>query len=53
MEILEAQHDVGAVRAMPGHVRPETTRISAHIRPAQLKLAVDFYEAKALDALSR
>jgi integrase/recombinase XerC len=53
MEILETQHDHEAVRAMLGHVRLETTQIYAHIRPAQLKRAVEFYEAKALDALSR
>jgi len=53
MEILETQHDLEAVRAMLGHVRIETTQIYAHIRPAQLKRAVEFYEAKALDALSR
>jgi site-specific recombinase XerD len=53
MEILEAQHDLEAVRAMLGHVRLETTQIYAQIRPAQLKRAVEFYEAKALDALSR
>ena len=47
MEILEA------VRAMLGHVRLETTQLYAQIRPAQLKQAVEFYEAKALDALSR
>ena len=51
MEILEAQHDLEAVRAMLGHVRLETTQIYAQIRPAQLKRAVEFYEAKALDAL--
>jgi integrase/recombinase XerC len=53
MEILEERHDLEAVRAMLGHVRLETTQIYAHIRPAQLKRAVEFYEAKALDALSR
>ena len=50
MEILAAQHDLEAVRAMLGHVRRETTLIYAQIRPAQLKRAVEFYEAKALDA---
>jgi hypothetical protein len=39
--------------SMLGHVRLETTQIYAQIRPAQLKRAVEFYEAKALDALSR
>ena len=38
---------------MLGHVRLETTHIHAQIRPARLKRAVEFYEAKALDALSR
>jgi len=52
MEILEAQHDLEAVRAMLGHVRLETTQIYAQIRPAQLKRAVEFYEAKALEALA-
>jgi site-specific recombinase XerD len=51
MEILEAQHDLEGVRAMLGHVRLETTQIYAQIRPAQLKRAVEFCEAKALDAL--
>ena len=51
MEILEAQHDLQAVRAILGHVRLETTQIYAQIRPAQLKRAVEFYEAKTLDAL--
>jgi integrase/recombinase XerC len=53
MEIMEAQHDLEAVRAMLGNVRLETTQIYAQIRPAQLKRAVEFYEAKALDALGR
>jgi len=52
MEILEAQHDLEAVRAMLGHVRHETTQLYAQIRPAELKRAVEFYEAKALDALA-
>ena len=43
----------GAARAMLGHVRLETTPIYAQIRPAQLKRAVEFYEAKATDALGR
>jgi site-specific recombinase XerD len=38
---------------MLGHVRLETTQIYAQICPAQLKRAVEFYEAKALDALGR
>ena len=36
-----------------GHTRIETTQLYAQIRPAALKQAVDFYEAKALDVLSR
>ena len=35
------------------HVRLETTQIYAQIRPAKLERAVEFYEAKALDALGR
>jgi site-specific recombinase XerD len=42
-----------AVREMLGHVRLETTPLYAQIRPAQLKRAVEFYEANALDALGR
>jgi len=38
---------------MLGHVRLETTPLYAQIRPAQLKRAVEFYEANALDALGR
>jgi hypothetical protein len=41
------------VRAMLGHVRLETTQVYTRIRPAKLKRAVAFYEAKALDALGR
>jgi len=39
-EIFEAQHDVEAVCAMLGHVRPETTQIHTQIRPPQIKRAV-------------
>ena len=53
MEILDAQHDLQAMRAMLGHVRLETTQLYAQIRPAELKRAVAFYEAKALDGLGR
>ena len=42
MEILEAQHDLEAVRAMLGHVRLETTQIYAQIRPAQLSARWSF-----------
>ena len=48
MEILVAQHDLEAVRAMLGHVRLETTQIYAQIRPAQLKRAVEFSGAPEL-----
>ena len=34
IEILDAQHDLQAVRAMLGHVRLETTQLYAQIRPA-------------------
>ena len=53
MEILEAQYDLEAVRAMLGHERLETTQIYAQIRPAQLKRAVAFYEDKAVQMLSQ
>lgn len=52
MEILEAHHDLEAVRAMLGHTRLETTQIYAQIRPAQLKQAVEFYEGRALALLT-
>ena len=42
----------GRIRALLGHTRLETTQLYAQIRPAALKHAVDFYEAKALDVLS-
>ena len=37
---------------MLDHLRLETTHLYAQIRPAQLKRAVEFYEAEALDALA-
>jgi hypothetical protein len=40
MEVYEEHHDL------------ETTQLYAQIRPAGLKHAVQFYEAKSLDALS-
>jgi site-specific recombinase XerD len=52
MEVLAQHHDLEAVRALLGHKRLETTQLYAHIRPAELKQAVEFYEAKALDILS-
>jgi hypothetical protein len=39
-------------RGLLGHARIETTQLYAQIRPAALKQAVEFYEAKALDVLS-
>jgi len=52
MEVYEQHHDLEEVRALLGHTRLETTQLYAQIRPAALKHAVDFYEAKALDVLS-
>jgi site-specific recombinase XerD len=52
MEVYEEQHDLEPVRALLGHSRLDTTQIYASIRPRQLKQAVSFYEAKALQALS-
>ena len=40
------------MRGLLGHTRIETTQLYAQIRPAVLKQAVEFYEAKALDVLS-
>jgi site-specific recombinase XerD len=51
MEMYEQHHDLEQVRALLGHVRLETTQVYARIRPAQLKAAVNFYEAKALEVL--
>jgi len=52
MEVYEERHDVEEVRGLLGHARLETTQLYAQIRPAALKHAVEFYEAKALDLLS-
>jgi len=52
MEVDEQHHDLEEVRSLLGHTRLETTQLYAQIRPAALKQAVDFYEAKALDVLS-
>jgi site-specific recombinase XerD len=38
-------------RGLLGHTRTETTQIYAQIQPRQLKQAVNFYEAKALDVV--
>jgi site-specific recombinase XerD len=40
------------VRGLLGHTRIETMQLYAQTRPAALKQAVEFYEAKALDVLS-
>ena len=52
MEVYEQHHDLEQVRGLLGHTRIETTQLYAQIRPAALKHAVEFYEAKALDVLS-
>src|SRR6266545_4621006 len=44
--------DLEQVRGLLGHTRIETTQLYAQIRPAALKHAVEFYEAKALNVLS-
>jgi hypothetical protein len=51
MEVYEQHPDLEQVRALLGHTRIETTQLYAQIRPAALKQAADFYEAKALDVL--
>lgn len=52
MEVYEQHHDLEEVRGLLGHKSIETNQLYAQIRPAGLKHAVNFYEAKALDALS-
>ena len=52
MEIYSQHHDLEQVRALLGHVRIETTQVYARIQPQQLKDAVSFYEARALEVLS-
>jgi integrase/recombinase XerC len=52
VEVYEQHGDLEQVRGLLGHVRIETTQLYAQIRPAGLKNAVEFYEAKALDVLS-
>jgi hypothetical protein len=44
--------DLEQARGLLGHARIETTQLYAQIRPAALKQAVEFYEAKALDVPS-
>ena len=52
MEIHEQHGDLAQVRGLLGHTRIKTTQLYAQIRPAALKHAVEFYEAKALNVLS-
>jgi integrase/recombinase XerC len=52
MEVYEQHGDLEQVRGLLGHARIETTQLYAQIRPAALKQAVGFYEAKAFDVLS-
>ena len=52
MEVYEQHGDLEQARGLLGHTRIETTQLYAQIRPAALKQAVEFYEAKALDILS-
>ena len=52
MEVYGQHHDLEQVRALLGHTRMETTQLYAQIQPAQLKAAVNFYEAKALEVLT-
>jgi integrase/recombinase XerC len=52
MEVYGQHHDLEQVRALLGHTRLETTQLYAQIQPAQLKQAVNFYEAKALEVLT-
>jgi len=52
MEVYEQHRDLEQVRGLLGHTRIETTQLYAQIRPAALKHAVEFYEAKALNVLS-
>ena len=52
MEMYEQHHDLEQVRGLLGHARIETTQLYVQIRPAALKQAMDFYEAKALDVLT-
>jgi integrase/recombinase XerC len=52
MEVYSQHRDLEQVRALLGHTRIETTQVYAQIQPAQLKQSVNFYEAKALDAMT-
>ena len=53
MEVYDQHHDLEQVRSRLGQTRFETTQLHAQIRPAALKLAVEFYEAKAFDVLGQ
>ena len=50
-EVYAEHHDLEQVRALLGP-RIETTQVYAHIKPHQLKEAVNFYESKASEVLS-
>ena len=52
MEVYEQHHDLEQVRGLLGHRRIDTTQVYAEIKPEHLKHAVNFYEARALEALS-
>jgi integrase/recombinase XerC len=52
MEVYAQHHDLEQVRALLGHSRIETTQVYAHLQPAELKAAVNFYESRALEVLS-
>jgi site-specific recombinase XerD len=53
VQVYEQHRDLEQVRGLLGHTRIETTQLYAQIRPGALKHAMEFYEAKALDVLSR
>ena len=52
MEVYSEHRDLEQVRALLGHQRIETTQVYAQIQPAQLKESVEFYELRALKALT-
>jgi site-specific recombinase XerD len=51
MEVYRQHHDLEQVSRLLGHTRLETTQVYAQIQPRQLKQAVNFSEAKPLEAL--
>jgi site-specific recombinase XerD len=53
MEVYEQHRDLEQVRGLLGHSRMDTTQVYVRIRPAPLKQAVSFYEARAVELLSR